>query len=100
MDLNDVNLTDTKGFDVLSGISIFPHYTNKKSSLTDEENEIRLKEITNSIINFSLTVGEVIAIPEEDAIYINDDGVELLGTKPYFIFKDGVVNKFEIKDNI
>lgn len=48
MDPNDVNLADTKGFDVLSGISIFPHYTNKKSKLTEEENEER----TNSIIHF------------------------------------------------
>lgn len=34
MDSNDVNLQDTKGFDVLNGISIFPHYTNIKSGLT------------------------------------------------------------------
>lgn len=98
MDPNDVKLNDTKGFNVLSGISIFPHYTNKKSKLTDEENETRLNSFTNSIIEFSTSIGEVIAIPEEDAIYINEEKVEVIGTKPYYTFKNGVLNKIEIKD--
>ena len=99
MDSNDVNLTDTKGFDVLSGISIFPHYTNKKSKLTEKENEERLNKFTNSIIHFSKSIGKVIAIPEEDAIYVNNDSIELLGTRPYFTFKNGLIDKFEIEDN-
>lgn len=99
MDRNDVNLTDTRGFDVLSGISIFPHYTNKKSKLTDDENEERLNKFTNSIINFSKSTGKVIAIPEEDAIYVNNDSIELLGTRPYFTFENGLINKFDIEDN-
>ena len=98
MDPNDVKLNDTKGFNVLSGISIFPHYTNKKLKLTDEENETRLNNFTNSIIEFSTSIGEVIAIPEEDAIYINEEKVEVIGTKPYYTFKNGVSNKIEIKD--
>lgn len=99
MDPNDVNLIDTKGFDMLSGISIFPHYTNKKSTLTEQENEKRLIDFTNSIINFSKTVGEVFAIPEEDAIYVNDNSIEFLGTRPYFIFKNGIMEKYEIENN-
>lgn len=99
MDPNDVNLIDTKGFDMLSGISIFPHYTNKKSTLTEQENEKRLINFTNSIINFSKTVGEVFAIPEEDAIYVNDNSIEFLGTRPYFIFKNGIMEKYEIENN-
>lgn len=99
MDPNDVNLTDTPGFDVLSGTSIFPHYTNKKSTLTDTENEKRLNMFTNAIINFSKTVGEVIAIPEEDAIYVDNNSIEFLGTRPYFTFKDGIMEKHEIGDN-
>lgn len=99
MDSNEVNLTDTKGFNVLSGISIFPHYTNKKSKLSEEENEERLNNFTTSIINFSKSVGDVVAIPEEDAIYIDSGEIEILGALPYFIFKNGVVTKFEIKDN-
>ena len=96
---NDVNLTDTRGFDVLSGISIFPHYTNKKSKLTDDENEERLNKFTNSIINFSKSIGKVIAIPEEDAIYVNNNSIELLGTRDYFTFENGLINKFDIEDN-
>lgn len=99
MDPNDVNLTDTLGFNALSGISIFPHYTNRKSNLTEEENEARLNQFTNSIIHFSQSVGEVIAIPEEDAIYVNDDCFELIGTRPYYTCKNGVIEKFEIKEN-
>lgn len=89
MDDNEVALKDTKGFDVLQGISIFPHYTNKKSKLTDKENEERLNNFTKAISEFSKTVGEVIAIPEEDAIYVNGNKVSVIGTRPYYVFKDG-----------
>lgn len=99
MDLNIVGITDSKGFDAISGISIFPHYTNKKSKLTEEQNESRLKNFTNSIIDFSQTVGEVIAIPEEDFIYVNDNEVEVLGTRPYYIFKNGLKEQCSIEDN-
>ena len=99
MDRNDINLTNTRGFDVLSGVSIFPHYTNKKSKLTEEENKERLNKFTNSIIKFSERTGKVIAIPEEDAIYVNNDSIELLGTRHYFIFENGLINKFDVEDN-
>lgn len=85
--------------DVLSGISIFSHYTNKKSKLTEEENEERLNRLTNSIIRFSQSVGKVIAMPEEDTIYVNNGSFELLGTKLYFTVENGLINKFEIDDN-
>ena len=99
MDPNNVELKDTKGFDVLQGVSIFPHYTNKKSKLTEQENEVRLNKFTTSIVKFSKSVGEVIAIPEEDAIYINDDKVEILGTRPYYTFKNEISQKYEIENN-
>lgn len=98
MDPNDVKLDETKGFDALSGISVFPHYTNKKSKLTLEENEARLNKFTNSIIEFSQSIGQVIAIPEEDAIYLNEDKIEVLGTRPYYTFKNGISEKFEIEN--
>ncbi len=98
MDSNDVNLTDTKGFNSISGISIFPHYTNKKAKLTEEENEARFKNFTNSIIKFSQEIGEVIALPEEDAIYVNGNSIEVIGTRPYYTFKNGLSNKFEIEN--
>lgn len=87
MDHNDVKLKDTKGFGVLSGISIFPHYTNRKSKYTEEENNERMKMFTDSITKYSEKIGKVIAIPEEDAIYISEEGIQVIGTKPYFVFK-------------
>lgn len=98
MDPNDVKLKDTKGFDVLSGISIFPHYTNRKSKHTEEENNERMKMFTDSITKYSEKIGKVIAIPEEDAIYISEEGVQVIGTKPYFVFKNGVSEKINLFD--
>lgn len=95
MDSNEVSLTDTKGFDVLSGASIFPHYMNMKSKLTEDENQIRMNKFTESIIEFSLKNGAVYAIPEEDAIYVDDSTIEIIGTRNYFCFENG--NKSEYK---
>jgi len=97
MDSNIVNLLDTKGFNVLDGISIFPHYTNIKLKLTEEQNKKRLNKFTESISNFSYN-NKVIAIPEEDAIYVNGENIEIIGTLPYFIFENGNMYKFEIDD--
>lgn len=96
MDENEVDLIDTKGFDVLSGVSIFPHYMNLKSKLTDEENKARMDRFTNEIVQFSLVNGDVYAIPEEDTIFIDGNNVEIIGTKNYFIFKNGSKQEVEI----
>lgn len=101
MDPNEVGLTDTKGFDVLNGVSFFPHYTNIKKKLTEEENKIRTQKFTDSIIQFS-NHNRVIAIPEEDAIYINGNTWIVIGTLPYYIFTNGIKTevKIETKYNI
>lgn len=95
MDPNQVGLTDTRGFDVLNGVSFFPHYTNIKKKLTEEENRIRTQKFTDSIIEFSYS-SKVIAIPEEDAIYIDGDTWTVIGTLPYYIFDKGISQKCEI----
>lgn len=97
MDSNDVGLTDTIGFDVMNGISIFPHYINLKSRLTDEENKTMIDKYTNSMIKFSLEKGNVYAIPEENTIYINDDLIEVIGPKPYYIVSNGNVETLNDK---
>lgn len=61
--------------------------------------EDRLNKFTNLIINFSKSTGKVIAILEEDAIYVNNNSIELLGTRPYFTFENGLINKVAIEDN-
>ena len=96
MDENEVGLEDTKGFDALSGISIFPHYMNMKSKLSEEENIDRMNNFTEAIIEFSLKNGDVYAIPEEDAIFIDGNKVEIIGTRNYFFFKNGIKQEFEI----
>ncbi len=99
MDSNDVKLTNTKGFNVLSGISIFPHYINLKSKLTVEENQAIIEKYTKTIIDFSLKNGDVYAIPEEDTIYIDGTNVKIIGTRNYFYFKDGVKQEFELDNS-
>lgn len=89
MDSNDVTLKDTTGFDILNGFSIFPHYGNTKSSLTKQENIERMNMFTNYIIEYSKTIGDVIAIPEEDAIFINGNKIEIIGSKTYYTFTNG-----------
>ena len=90
MDPNDVNLEDTKGFDVLNGKSIFAHYTSEK---TQEAHE-RFKKY---LLDYSLYKEEVVALPEEDTIFIDDDGIVILGNKPYYEFIDGVEIKKDIE---
>ena len=99
MDPNDVKLMDTKGFDVLSGISVFPHYINLKSKLTAEENQARIDKFTDSIIEFSLNNGDVYAIPEEDTIFVNDDSIDILGNRPFYYFKDGEKIEYSLDES-
>lgn len=93
MDSNDVELKDTSGFNLLFGTSIFPHYMNMKSKLTKKENDIRMNNFTKAITDFSLQIGPVYAIPEENAVYFNGTDVDVIGSKNWFYFENG--NKLE-----
>ncbi len=93
MDPNEVDLKDTTGFNLIDGITIFPHYTNKKSKLTEEENIERHNKFTDSIIEYSLTTGDVIAIPEEDTVFYNNGQIEVIGTLPYYEIKSGTIEQ-------
>lgn len=88
MDKNDVDLEDTKGFNVLKGKSIFAHYTNSKTK------EIH-KKYTDYLIEYSGNHEEVIALPEEDTIFINNDSVEVIGYRPYYQFKNGKIKQMK-----
>lgn len=85
MDPNDVNLEDTKGFNALDGKSIFAHYTNEKT------NEVHDK-YKQYLSSYSSNKEEVVALPEEDTIFIDDDKITIIGNRPYFIFDNGVEN--------
>ena len=82
MDPNDVNLIDTKGFDVLDGKSIFAHYTSEHT----QEAHIKFK---NYLAEYSLNKEDVIAIPEEDTIFVNGDEITIIGGRPYYEFNKG-----------
>ena len=89
MDRNDVNLIDTKGFDKINGKSIFAHYTNSKTE------EIH-KKYTDYLIEYSTTNEIVIALPEEDTIFIDNDKITIIGDRPYYEFNNGIIDKRDI----
>ena len=99
MDPNDVNLKDKKGFNILDNVSIFPHYINYKKRYTEEENKQRIEKYTNYLLEYSKKE-QVIAIPEEDALYINDDNVEIIGSRNYYVFDKGIMQEKEIKQKV
>lgn len=79
-DTNDVGLQDIAGYNLLHGMSIAAHYTNK--------NEKKTKIATEYLTEMSKTE-PVIALPEEDTIYIDGDSIVVLGQRDYYIFKNG-----------
>ena len=56
-DENNVGLVNTKGLDILNGIAIFCHYTNREAD-KNEINKIFLTNTSNEI--------KIVALPEED----------------------------------
>ena len=80
-DANEVGLTDMAGFDVLNGISLLCHYTNRTEE-KDRESTVYLTELSRRL--------KVIALPEEDTIFVNDDKMEIIGTRPFYCFENGV----------
>ncbi len=96
MDKNEVNLADTKGFDLLNDFSIFVHYTNYKSRFSEEENKMLLEKYTNFITKYTINNENVIAIPEEDTIFFDGKNIIVIGKLPYYIFKNGKKEKLEL----
>ena len=79
-DANDVNLTDTDGFDVLGGISVLCHFGNR----TEEEDEASRRFLLD--LSFRR---KSVALPEEVTLFVNDDNVEVIGDSPFYLFVDG-----------
>ena len=80
-DANHVGLRDTAGFNVLNGISLLCHYTNQTEE-KDRKNTAYLIELSKQF--------KVIALPEEDTLLINGSTIEVIGTKPYYYFENGI----------
>lgn len=96
MDKNEINLSDTKGFNCLSNISIFVHYTNYRSKLSEEENKMLTEKYTNFITKYTSNNEKVIAIPEEDTIFFDGENIRVIGELPYYVFENGKKEKIEL----
>ena len=79
-DENEVGLTDTQGFDVLSGVSFLCHFTNRIPE-HDQRSEDYLLKISNHRKTY--------ALPEEDTLFLNETRLEEIIDRPYFIFENG-----------
>ena len=78
-DANEVGLKDTEGFDVLCGISFLCHFTNRAPE-QDRRSEEYLLKISDH--------RKIYALPEEDTLFLNENRLEEILGRPYFIFED------------
>lgn len=88
-DENEIGLEDNTGFDLIGGYSLLCHYTNRE----DDRTELSKKYL----MELSKTK-PVFAIPEEDTIYVENDKISFIGTKPYYEFIDGKIIERYIKN--
>ena len=77
---NEAGLQDTRGFDVLCGVSFLCHFTNRtrEQDLRSEEYLLRISEHR-----------KIIALPEEDTLFLNETRLEEIIDRPYYIFDHG-----------
>ena len=79
-DDNEVNLQDTRGFDVLNGVSFLCHFTNRLPG-HDRRSEEYLLQLSRR--------RKVYALPEEDTLFLNETRLEEIVSRPYYIFENG-----------
>lgn len=89
-DENEVGLIDNTGFNMIKGYSLLCHYTSRNAE--------RTKLSTDYLLELS-KLKPIYAIPEEDTIYVEDDKLHFIGTRPYYEFKDGVKTQINIEEN-
>ena len=83
-DINEVNLNEIDGFDILDGASILCHYTNRTVE-KDEKIKQYLLEVSKH--------RKVVALPEEVTLFVNGEDIEVIGNRPYYIFENGLIMK-------
>lgn len=89
-DENEVGLIENTGFNMIKGYSLLCHYTSRNAE--------RTKLSTDYLLELS-KLKPIYAIPEEDTIYVEDDKIHFIGTRPYYEFKDGVKTQINIEEN-
>ncbi len=85
-DPNDVNLKDTDGFGIIFGCNLSAHYMNADD---------KTNEIATQLLSEESYTNPVIALPEEDSLYINGDNIKIIGTKTFSIFNYGKKQNLE-----
>ena len=80
-DKNTVGLKDTTGFNQAFGAYIGAHYQNG-----DPERE---KKATEAFTKLSFK-GPVVVLPEEDTLMIDKSEVRVIGSRTFYIFKEGI----------
>ncbi len=83
-DENAVGLEDAAGFNMLNGVSLLCHYTNREPE-KDRESKLYLLELSK--------YGRAAALPEEDTLYLHDGYVEMIGDRPWYWFENGEVQE-------
>ena len=79
-DRNEAGLADHTGFNLLNGYSLLCHYTNRDPERTELSRRCLL-ELSET--------KPVYAIPEEDTIYVDNERIEFIGSRPYYEFIRG-----------
>ena len=89
-DDNEVGLIDNTGFNMIKGYSLLCHYTSREEDRTELSRQY--------LLNLS-KLKPIYAIPEEDTIFVDNGNIEVIGTRPYYEFVNGVEIKKEIEVN-
>lgn len=81
-DPNNVELKDTKGFDVLSGYSLLCHLS--------RDDKVKFDRDKNSeyLLEFSKN-NKTIYLPDDDTIFVNNNEITLIGDSDYRIYENG-----------
>ena len=88
-DSNDVGLTDCMGFNILNNISILCHFTNRDKSYDKKNNDYLLENSINR---------RFLALPEEDTLFINNNEIEVIGSKDFYLFDNNKRIKIKYND--
>ena len=79
-DENYVGLVDNTGFNMINGYSLLCHYTSREPERTELSRRYLLELSMDK---------PVLAIPEEDTIYVDNDMIKFIGTQTYYEFVNG-----------
>lgn len=80
-DENQTGLEDTRGLDVLGGLSLLCHYGNEDEDITQKH--------TGHLLELSRKGQVILALPEEDTVLLAGEKMEVIGTRPYYRFAEG-----------